>query len=327
MKRQQWVPPFAMLGWILLGLGLACFVMLSVLYIPVSIGFPATRGFFQSAVWYSGAPVFAGLSLILVDLLTVYRLRRRSLVPVEEVNPGDVTVVLTAFNDEESIGNAVKDFATQPMVKRVVVIDNNSNDSTARQAQAAGAEVVVEHLSGYGHCVWRALATGATFDDTKFVVLSEGDGTFAGADVTKLLAYVQHADIVAGTRISDVLRAQQTQLTTFMFWGNFFAAKLLEAKHLGRVTLSDLGTTFKLIRSATLREHLDNYDPKVNLEFNAHFLDVSLQRGLRIVEIPLTFLPRVGHSKGGNVSNLRALKVGLRMIVGIVLSWKILIGK
>ena len=40
------------------------------------------------------------------------------------------------------------------------------------------------------------------------------------------------------------------------------------------------------------------------------------------VECPVTFHARVGQSKGGNVNNLRALSVGIRMIRGIAFGWK-----
>jgi hypothetical protein len=64
-------------------------------------------------------------------------------------------------------------------------------------------------------------------------------------------------------------------------------------------------------------------DSNINLEFNAHFLDTALTYGFSIVECPVTFHGRVGVSKGGNVSNARALKVGLRMLAGIIFStWK-----
>ena len=43
--------------------------------------------------------------------------------------------------------------------------------------------------------------------------------------------------------------------------------------------------------------------------------------GERLVECPITFHPRVGVSKGGNVNNWRALKVGLRMILGLCFGW------
>ena len=57
-------------------------------------------------------------------------------------------------------------------------------------------------------------------------------------------------------------------------------------------------------------------------EFNAHFLDTARDRGYDIVGSAITFHPRTGVSKGGNVSNGRALRVGLRMVLGIVWGWR-----
>jgi hypothetical protein len=66
-------------------------------------------------------------------------------------------------------------------------------------------------------------------------------------------------------------------------------------------------------------------NPAINLEFNAHFLDIALAAGERVVECPITFHPRVGISKGGNTNNLRALRVGVRMIVGLCCGWSRLV--
>ena len=142
--------------------------------------------------------------------------------------------------------------------------------------------------------------------------------TFRAADIEKLIAYGPHTDIVNGTRTVEPLRAQMTQLSAFMFYGNLFVRNLLEAKHLGRATLTHVGTTYKLCRHDALKRLMPLLDPTLNLEFNAHFIDRALGHGLKVVECPVTFHPRVGESKGGNVSNLRALTVGLRMILGIL---------
>jgi hypothetical protein len=107
-----------------------------------------------------------------------------------------------------------------------------------------------------------------------------------------------------------------------MFYGNLFVGKLLEAKHLGRTTITDVGTTYKMCRRDALQHLMPHLSPGVNLEFNAHFLDAALSQGYDIVECPITFHPRVGVSKGGNLNNARALYVGLRMPFGISWSWK-----
>ena len=274
-------------------------------------------------VWYSGMPIVLGLGLALVDLL-VFLTRKKPAVPVryDPVQTRKVTVALTAYNDEESITEAVEDFLAHPLVARVIVVSNNSSDATYDRAEAAGAITINEEAPGYGRCVYRCLREAARYTDTDYVVLCEGDRTFRAYDVEKLLAYAPHADIVNGTRIVEPLRHYVTQLSTFMYYGNLFVGKLLEAKHLGRSTITDVGTTYKLCRRDSLMRLLPKLNPAVNLEFNAHFLDTALDRGQVLLECPITFHQRVGVSKGGNTNNWRGLMVGVRMIVGLVFGWK-----
>jgi hypothetical protein len=282
----------------------------------------------RNVIWYAGMPVFAGLLLCGLDLFVLLGRRPRiSTVPFEIPHVQDLTVVLTAYNDELSIPHAVRDFASHPLVRRVIVLDNNSADRTAQVAHEAGAQVIVEKRPGYGRCVYRALSEGMKFEDTELTLLCEGDMTFRAYDIDKFMSYIAHAEIVNGTRIVEQLREKETQLTTFMYYGNFFAAKLLEAKHVGEGTFTDVGTTYKLCRNRILKKLLPVLDPSVNLEFNAHFLDTALSYGIRMVECPVTFHQRVGRSKGGNTGNLRAFSVGMRMLTGIILSWKYVAGK
>jgi len=313
-----------MWGVLLFGVGVFVFVAVSLVNLPVRFIVPSANSVFRDVVWLSGAPIVFGTLLILADFAFFYRARRAGhQLSQVDVDRTTVTVVLTAYNDEVSIANAVRDFQANPLTKRVIVIDNNSADGTAREAAEAGAIVITERRPGYGACVHRALTEGSKYEDTALVALCEGDMTFRASDLEKLLAYIPHGDVVNGTRIVEQLREKFTQLTTFMFWGNFIGGKLLEFKHLGRGTVTDLGTTYKLCRSAFLREHLADYDPRVNLEFNAHFLDTTMKNGFKFVEAPVTFHAREGESKGGNVSNSRATRVGLRMLVGLLFSWSL----
>jgi glycosyltransferase involved in cell wall biosynthesis len=245
--------------------------------------------------------------------------RRRLLEPISDRR---VVTVLTAYNDDMSIAQAVTDFQRHPLVERVIVVDNNSRDRTFEEASNAGATVMKEERQGYGRCVYRCFQEALRQSDAELIVVCEGDMTFRARDLDKLLAYVDHADVVNGTRIVEQLRDYSTQLSTFMYYGNFFAGKLLEFKHLGRGTFTDVGTTYKLVRRKSLQRLLPVLNPEVNLEFNAHFMDVALAHGERVVECPITFHPRVGISKGGNVNNSRALKVGLRMIRGFCFGWR-----
>jgi Glycosyl transferase family 2 len=317
-------PRLLLYGLLLVLLGF-CLYLATVLLAGFSRLIPGTHlgPWLRPILWYSGLPVFAGICLCALELFVVLpRAHRAGFVGFEDLANKNLTVVLTAYNDEKSISQAVWDFKAHTCVKRIIVVDNNSRDNTAAVARLAGAEVITEKEPGYGRCVYRALTEASRFADTECTLLCEGDMTFRAYDIEKFLAYIPHADIVNGTRIVEQLRDKETQLTTFMYYGNFFVGKLLEAKHAGHGTFTDVGTTYKLCRNSVLRRLLPVLDPSVNLEFNAHFLDTALSCGVRIVECPITFHQRVGLSKGGNTNNRRALKVGLRMMAGITFTWK-----
>jgi len=320
--------PFLLWGGLVLiiGFGMYLFgVLMSLVRLLFRLG-PQVQEWNQEIIWYSGIPTTLGLLLCAVDLIFMLSRKRQSTRWVEGNEAGELpqlplTVVLTAYNDEEAIGPAVKDFLQHPAVKRVIVVSNNSSDGTMERAAAAGAIVHNEPNPGYGQCVYRCYQEALNCPDAQIIVLCEGDCTFRARDIDKLLSYLPHAEIVNGTRIVEQLRAYNTQLNTFMYYGNFFAGKLLEIKHLGHGTFTDVGTTYKMLRRGALERLLPYLNPNVNLEFNAYFLDTALRTGTIVVECPITFHPRAGVSKGGNVNTRRAAAVGFRMMKGIFFGW------
>jgi hypothetical protein len=319
--------PLMLWGTLIFLIGMASYLFGVLIALPCHLF--ARQGllrFDEALVWYSGIPTLCGLVLIGFDLFILLPYKRDSAprFGAPDVEDRSVTVALTAYNDEDSIGPAVEDFRLNPSVRRVIVVDNNSKDSTAERARQAGATVFVEEKAGYGYCVHRCLSEALRLADGGYIVLCEGDMTFRSHDIEKLLAYASHASIVNGTRIVEQLRERVTQLSTFMYYGNFFVGKLLEIKHLGKGTFTDVGTTYKLLHKEALARLLPNLNASINLEFNAHLMDKALESGESMVECPVTFHPRVGISKGGNTGNLRALRVGIRMICGLLFGWETL---
>lgn len=316
--------PALLFGVLLALAGVAAYITVSGIDVAYSLLFgnvsaPITR----YAYLVSGAVVWSGIALACFDLFVLLpRKRHPNRVMMEPPANTSITVVLTAYNDEASVGLSVTDFLSHPSVRRVIVIDNNSADGTSHVAANYGAMVYRELQPGYGRCVYRALTEGAACKDTDLTLLCEGDMTFRAYDIDKFTAYIAHADIVNGTRIVEQLRSRDTQLTTFMYYGNFFVGKLLEARHIGKGTFTDVGTTYKLCRNTALITLMPHLNPAINLEFNAHFLDTALSVGLRLLECPITFHNRVGISKGGNTNNGRAFAVGIGMIKGIVFGWE-----
>src|SRR6266849_7980868 len=213
----------------------------------------------QSLIWLATTlPLLLGLEAV---AFLLFSRRRWSGIPHPvrwEVIPNhNIVVAMTAYNDEASIGDAVQEFRTQPDVKQVVVVDNNSTDRTAELASAAGARVVQEPKQGYGYACIRGLREALLFPKVNVVVLVEGDMTFAGKDLSKLVPYLDNVDMVVGTRTTQELTTEDSQMSWFFVWGNLFLAKMIQVKffdikHWGRVRLTDVGCTFRAIRVEAL---------------------------------------------------------------------------
>lgn len=233
-----------------------------------------------------------------------------------------VCVVLTAYDDEKSIGASVKEFLSQRNVVKVIVVDNNSKDTTTRTAIKAGAEVVQESNQGYGFACMRGLYEALIKDGAEIIVLAEGDMTFRGRDIWKLLPFLDDADLVVGSRTHMAFTDSNSQMDWFYLWGNLFLAKVLELrffnmKFLAKARFTDVGCTMRAINKCALFKIIDDLSTGGN-HFSPHMMKVALEKGLRVVEVPITFRKRVGISKGASVNRKAALKIGFRMLWHII---------
>lgn len=230
----------------------------------------------------------------------------------------ETVAVLTAYNDEESIGLAVDEFRRVTCIKQVVVVDNNSTDRTMEVARARGAVVVPETKQGYGYACMGGLRYALENTSADWIVLSEGDMTFFSEDTDKLLPYLEDCDLVLGTRTTWVLTRSGSQMDWFMAWGNMFLAHLIRLRYwdpvfMGQIRLTDVGCTFRAIRRSALTQIIDELTVGGHY-FSPHMILAALRKGLRVVEVPIKFRERVGISKGAGGSRQRAIGIGFQMI-------------
>ncbi|CAN5702635.1 glycosyltransferase family 2 protein [soil metagenome] len=104
-----------------------------------------------------------------------------------------VTVVLPCLNEADSLPGVL---AAMPPGYRALVVDNNSTDDTALVAKRHGADVVAESVPGYGS----AVHAGVLAATTPIVAVIDGDGSMDPADLPRLVAALDNAELVAGRR-------------------------------------------------------------------------------------------------------------------------------
>jgi glycosyltransferase involved in cell wall biosynthesis len=226
-----------------------------------------------------------------------------------------VSVIFPAYNEEESIENAVSDFFSSGVVDEVIVVDNNSRDRTAELVRTrTKARLVQESRQGYGSALMRGLKEAKS----DYIIMSEPDGTFIGRDVVKLLAYAADFDMVMGTRTSKAFIRVGANMWWFLRLGNIAVAKLLQFVH-RTPSLTDCGCTMRLIGRQPLQRFVNDLTVTQS-HFLPHMVILAKKSGVSMVEIPVNYHKRKGTSKiTGTLKG--AINTGLRMI-GVIVGFK-----
>ena len=118
-----------------------------------------------------------------------------------------ISVVIPAFNEEKSIATVIGELSRILQEKQIspeiIVIDDGSTDSTARNAVAAGARLL-QHRSNRGYGA--ALKSGIANASHDLIVITDADGTYPAEHIPQLLERLERADMVVGARTGSKVR-------------------------------------------------------------------------------------------------------------------------
>ncbi|HNT74754.1 MAG TPA: glycosyltransferase family 2 protein [Anaerolineae bacterium] len=226
-----------------------------------------------------------------------------------------VSVVLPTYNEKASIRRSIQELEETGYVDEIIVVNNNAAPGTSDEVAQTSAREIHEPRQGYGFACQRGLseATGT------YVILSEPDGTFRGADILKLLAYADDADLVLGSRTAKGFIWKDANMGCFLRWGNWAVAKLLEMLF-NTTNLTDVGCTMRLIHRTALGAIQGQFTVGGSY-FGPQMILLALRQRLRVIQIPVNYQRRVGKSMAtGN--KFTALIIGLQMI-GMILGYRV----
>lgn len=202
-------------------------------------------------------------------------------------SPVRVSVIIPTHNEAGAISRVLADIPTD-FVTEVLVVDSNSSDCTPEVAARMGARVIHEPRRGYG----RACLTGlSNADSPDIVVFLDGDYSDRPAELPLLLAPIieGRADITLGSRLGKQRNAGA--LPWHAVFGNWLAASLI--KLLYGLKINDLGP-FRAARADVLRELALE---EATYGWAVEMILKGALRGFRIVEVPVSYYPRIGKSK------------------------------
>jgi hypothetical protein len=217
-----------------------------------------------------------------------------------------ISVIIPAFNEEESIGHVLDDLPQDKLIE-VIVVNNASSDDTSRVAKEHGARVVDEVRRGYGSACLRGIAE---LNDPDIVVFVDGDYSDYPEELEKLVEPIifGEADFVLGSRM--ILAESRAALLPQARYGNQLATFLMRIFFFFFFT--DLGP-FRASRYNSLKS-IDMVD--TNFGWTVEMQVKAVKHKLRIQEIPVRYRERIGVSKiTGTVSG--TFKAGTKIIYTI----------
>jgi glycosyltransferase involved in cell wall biosynthesis len=198
-----------------------------------------------------------------------------------------VSVIIPTHNEAQAIARVLADLPSD-LITEVIVVDSNSNDGTPENAARMGARVLHESRRGYG----RACLTGlAAANSPDIVVFLDGDYSDRPSELPLLLGPIIQgdADITLGSRLGG--QRIRAALPWHQVFGNRLAAGLI--RHLYGLKITDLGpfraARAEVIRALALEETTYGWAVEMILK--------GALNGFRVVEVPVTYYPRIGKSK------------------------------
>ncbi len=200
-----------------------------------------------------------------------------------------VGVIIPAYNEEQSIAKVISAIP-KDKVSEIVVVNNNSNDNTEREAITAGAVVLSETFQGYGACCLKGIEYFKPADvDT--IVFIDGDYSDFPEEIDLLLEPIKNKnyDFVIGSRVLG--KRERGALPFQSQIGSLVAGFLIKA--FWGIGYTDLGPFRAIKKDKLLQLNMKDkwYGWTVEMQIKA------IKNNLKIAEVPISYRKRIGKSK------------------------------
>jgi glycosyltransferase involved in cell wall biosynthesis len=211
----------------------------------------------------------------------------------DDESPGSlsVSVVIPCLDEAENIERCVlsaqEGLAGIDGKGEVIVVDNASEDDSARLAAKAGARVVSERRRGYG----QAYLAGFAAARGRYIVMADADLTYDFNEIPRFVAELEAgAELVLGDRMDNIRPGAMPWLHRYI--GNPILTGLLNLFF--RTGVNDAHCGMRALR----RDVLPRLELRTTgMEFASEMVIRASKEKLKIAEFPIEYHPRGGQSK------------------------------
>jgi hypothetical protein len=222
-------------------------------------------------------------------------------------------IIVPAYNEEGSIATVVENICRHVTKADILVVDDGSQDRTARKARESGAMVI---SLPYNMGIGGAVQSGFLFAKEKgynFAVQVDGDGQHPSSEIPRLLEALDNGvDMAIGSRFVQPTGYRPTFTRSLGIKVFSFLVSLIVGKKVYDTTSGFRATSRRAV--LLLTETYPHDYPEVEALITLH------RNGMRFVEIPVEMNSRqAGKSSiGAKNAVYYMLKVTLAIFVAII---------
>jgi glycosyltransferase involved in cell wall biosynthesis len=208
----------------------------------------------------------------------------------EKTIPLSVSIIIPAYNEEQAVGEVVRQLKCRYPNHEILVVDDGSADATAERAAAAGARVIRHPVNrGYGS----ALSSGIRAVRSDVVVFVDADGQHEAGDVERLLSAIETCDMAVGSRTGNShVELRRVSGKKVLKWF---------ADYLARERIPDVNSGFRACRRDVLLRYLHLMPEGFSFSTTCTFAMLKGRR--RISWIPIETRKRIGTSTVSQLKN------------------------
>lgn len=196
------------------------------------------------------------------------------------VNRANVAALIPCYREGRHIRKVAA--GAQQYLDTVLVVDDGSDDATAEEARAAGAEVIVhERNAGKGAAIKTGLRALSQREGVEWILILDGDGQHLPEEIEHFLAIANDtgAELIVGNRMSDTrampLVRKWTNLSMSWLISRFAGQEIPDSQCGFRMFSRELAAAFVEM-------------PSTNFEFESEMLVLASRRGVKIGAAPVT---------------------------------------
>ena len=207
-----------------------------------------------------------------------------------------ITILVPAYNEEQSIRNTVRTIRQMYPDFEVLVVDDGSTDGTMKVSMEEGAHVWPHPYNiGNGAAIKSGLRSAAG----EWVIMMDADGQHDPADIANLLEYKDKYDMVVGARSKGSKGAFHRNIANWIY--------NKAASYVTRVRIRDLTSGYRLVRRDVARKFI--YLLPNGFSYPTTLTMAYLRSGYSVKYIPIRTIKRHGKSK------IKLMKDGTRFLL------------